>query len=93
MLSSEVWEQPISPAGIPDQQLITMELAEIIEKTVQSLPRKCQIVYRLIKEEGLSYREAGNILHLSQNTLETHMATALKKLRSVLDIYLLKKKS
>ena len=92
ILSDDAWEQPISPAGIPDQQLITMELTEIIERTVQSLPRKCQLVYRLIKEDGLSYREARDILHLSQNTLETHMANALKKLRTVLDSYLLKKK-
>ncbi|MBO9592230.1 MAG: sigma-70 family RNA polymerase sigma factor [Niabella sp.] len=77
----------------PDQRLLTAELSEIIERTVRSLPQKCQVVYRLIKEEGLSYKEVGTILQLSQNTLETHMCTALKKLRTALGAYLTKKKS
>lgn len=82
-----------SLSGIPDQQLITMELSRIIESAVQSLPQKCRLAYRLIKEEGLSYKEACQVLQVSQKTLEAHMAAALKKLRQVLDIYLLKKKS
>ena len=78
---------------VPDQQLLSMELSSLIEQTVQALPPQCQLVYRLIKEEELSYKEAGAVLELSQNTLETHMRLALKKLRRTLDAYLMKKKS
>lgn len=92
-IPDDAWNQEAPVSDIPDQQLMTAELSEIIEKTVQALPQKCQVVYRLIKEEGLSYKEVGTILQLSQNTLETHMCTALKKLRVALSAYLLKKKS
>ncbi|WP_114790406.1 sigma-70 family RNA polymerase sigma factor [Niabella yanshanensis] len=76
---------------MPDQQVMATELSQIIEGTVAALPPKSQMVYRLIKEEGLSYKEACGILEISQKTLEAHMSTALKKLRRVLDGYLLKK--
>ncbi|ANH82715.1 hypothetical protein A8C56_18580 [Niabella ginsenosidivorans] len=84
--------EPMS-ADTPDQQLMATELSVLIEQTVQALPPQCQMVYRLIKEEELSYKEAGAVLELSQNTLETHMRSALKKLRNALDDYLMKKKS
>ena len=82
-----------SLSAMPDQRLITTELSKIIESAVCVLPQKCRLAYRLIKEEGLSYKEACQVLHVSQKTLEAHMAAALKKLRQVLDSYLLKKKS
>ncbi|MFT3903767.1 MAG: sigma-70 family RNA polymerase sigma factor [Niabella sp.] len=95
-------EQPIcsddshehsSLSDMPDQQLITLELSKIIELTVRALPQKCQLAYRLIKEEGLSYKEACQILQVSQKTLEAHICVALKKIRQILDSYLLEKKS
>ncbi|WP_300602396.1 sigma-70 family RNA polymerase sigma factor [Niabella sp.] len=92
-IPEEAWDREAAAADIPDQRLMTAELSELIERTVRALPQKCQEVYRLIKEEGLSYKEVGTILQLSQNTLETHMCTALKKLRAALSAYLLKKKS
>ncbi|MGJ7032463.1 sigma-70 family RNA polymerase sigma factor [Niabella hirudinis] len=82
----------IADPGEADQPLIASELSGLIENAVQSLPRQCQQVFRLIKEEGLSYQETGAVLGLSQNTLETHMRLALKKLKVALDGYLLKKK-
>ncbi|MBO9684331.1 MAG: sigma-70 family RNA polymerase sigma factor [Flavisolibacter sp.] len=85
-------EAPV-PHNEPDQHLATKELSLLIERSVKALPQQCQLVFRLIKEEGLSYKEAGSVLELSKNTLETHMRTALKRLRDTLDAYLLKKNS
>ena len=48
------------------------------------LPTKCQMVFRLIKEERMTYKEVSNIMNISQNTIETHMRIALKKIRSEL---------
>lgn len=79
--------------NMPEQQLAQLELSKIIDSTVNALPTKCQLAYRLIKEEGLSYKEACQVLQISQKTLETHISAALKRLRQTLDIYLLKKKS
>jgi RNA polymerase sigma-70 factor (ECF subfamily) len=78
-------------SDLPDQQVINTELSQIIEAAVTNLPQKSQLAYRLIKEEGLPYKEACQVLEISQKTLEAHMSAALKKLRRVLDFHLLKK--
>lgn len=73
----------------PDSRLESNELFLLIERAVLQLPQQCQLVYRLIREEGLSYKEAGEVLQVTQNTLETHMRIALKRLKTVLNAYLI----
>jgi RNA polymerase sigma-70 factor (ECF subfamily) len=76
----------------PETRLLLAETEQRIEAAVTSLPRQCQLVYRLIKEEGFSYKQVAVILEISQNTIETHMRIALKKIRLALDHYLAAKK-
>ncbi len=60
------------------------ELKELIEKTVKSLPAKCQLVYRLSKEHALSEKEIAQEMNISVKTVESHLSKAIKKLRTVL---------
>jgi len=68
----------------PEQQCIFSEAVKRVNLIVASLPTKCQMVFRLIKEERMTYKEVSNIMNISQNTIETHMRIALKKIRSEL---------
>lgn len=72
----------------PEKRLLISEIQQLIEKAVADLPRQCQLIYRLIKEEGFAYKEVANILGVSLNTIETQMRIALKKIRMILDNYL-----
>jgi RNA polymerase sigma-19 factor, ECF subfamily len=72
----------------PESRLLLSEIGRIIETAVKELPPQCQLVYRLIKEEGCSHRQVSDIMEISRNTIETHMRIALKKIRGVLDQYL-----
>lgn len=72
----------------PEETLLQSELNRTIHRAIRSLPVKCQLVYRLIREEGLSYKEVAEVLHLSVNTIEGHMTTALRKLSVSLRPYL-----
>ena len=72
----------------PDQNLLDLELKEYINNAVQSLPYKCRWVFRLIKEEGFSYKEASAVLNVSVKTIENHMAIAFKKISQHLHRYL-----
>lgn len=76
------------PGDNPEMQLLLSEIQQHVEAAVRSLPRQCQLVYRLIKEEGFSHKEAGKILGVSVNTIETQIRIALKKIRLSLDSYL-----
>lgn len=71
---------------------INTETGREIEKAVRSLPEQCQLVFRLVKQEGFSYKEVHNILDISQNTIESHMRTALRRIKMQLEQYLAGKK-
>ncbi|MNL38193.1 RNA polymerase sigma factor [compost metagenome] len=64
----------------PIDQLIEKELQLNLKKAVEMLPPKCQMVYRLIKNDGFSYKEVSEILSISTNTIEGHMTNALRKI-------------
>jgi RNA polymerase sigma-70 factor (ECF subfamily) len=49
------------------------------------------MVFKLIKEEGFSYKKVSGILEISQNTIETHMRIALKRIKVSLNNYLSEK--
>lgn len=72
----------------PEESLLESELHRALHRAVRSLPVKCRMVYKLIKEDGLSYKEVADILGISVNTIEGHMTTALRKLSVSLRSYL-----
>ena len=59
-------------------------LSPIIEKAVNSLPPRCRLVFKLIKEDKLSYKEVAAILNVSVKTVDTQLNIALKKLEGIL---------
>ena len=59
----------------------------MIKATLDSLPPKRRIVFRMIKEEGLKYQDVANLLDLSVKTVETHMGLALKTLHENITRY------
>lgn len=67
-----------------DKMLEIKELQKIIEEAVASLPQRCQKIFRLSREEDLSYKEIAKILHISVNTVEGQIGIAIKKLRKTL---------
>lgn len=98
-LSSKKYQQSLSKsidnediirsnADNPEQLFIYSEVTQRVNLVIASLPMKCQMVFRLIKEEGLSYKEVSKVLEISQNTIETHMRIALRKIRMDLQHFL-----
>jgi RNA polymerase sigma-70 factor (ECF subfamily) len=72
----------------PEEYLLTSELQRNLSVAIKSLPTKAQLVYKLIKEDGFSYKQVAEILEISVNTVEGHMTTALKKITASLRNYL-----
>ena len=81
----------LSDNGNPETQLIVSEMEKKINSCVNELPPQCVMVFKLIKEEGFSYKKVSGILEISQNTIETHMRIALKRIKVSLDSYLSEK--
>ncbi len=75
-----------SAAGIksiyfnPEQLLITAEMMNRIQKAIEGLPPKCRMIFRLVKEDRLQYKEVAEIMHISAKTVENQLAIALHKI-------------
>jgi RNA polymerase sigma-70 factor (ECF subfamily) len=61
------------------------ELNNQAENLISNLPERQKQVYLLHREEGLTYPEIAKKLGISKNTVENHMAKALKYLRQNMD--------
>ncbi len=76
----EVSESYLKFSMDPEKILITEELKERIENAVERLPSRCKLIFKMIREDGLKYREVASILNLSIKTVEAQMTIAVKKL-------------
>lgn len=65
----------------PEDELISKEKVAEINSAINSLPNKCKMAFKLVKENNLKYKEVAEILNISIKTLEAHLTTAMKKIR------------
>jgi RNA polymerase sigma-70 factor, ECF subfamily len=66
------------------QEIDSYELSCLIWSAVDQLPEKCGEIFRLSRDEGLTYNEIAEHLHISVKTVENQMGIAFKKLREIL---------
>lgn len=71
----------------PDQRLISSEIYTNIKKAVDELPPKCKIIFKLIREDGLKYREAAEVLGVSEKTIDAQMVIAVKRIGDAVGKY------
>lgn len=72
----------------PEQVMLERELVKAIEDAINTLPDKCQIVYKLIRQEGKSVKEAATEMGISEGTVKNHMTKAISKIREEVTDYL-----
>ena len=56
----------------------------LIQEAVCHLPAKCQQIFRMSRQQGLSNRQIAQELNLSEKTIEGQMTIALRKIRAFL---------
>jgi RNA polymerase sigma-70 factor (ECF subfamily) len=67
------------------EELVFMEdLERFTEQVLGSLPKQQQLVYRMSRQQELSYDEIAEELNISRNTVKNHLVSALKTLRTQL---------
>jgi RNA polymerase sigma-70 factor (ECF subfamily) len=72
----------------PEQLLVTDELRKKIEMAIDRLPTRCKLIFKLVKEDGLTAAEVAAILDISYKTVTTQLTIALKKLEEALRLSL-----
>lgn len=71
----------------PQKEIENKELMFRMDQAIAGLPQQCRIVFRLIKEDGMKYKEVAEILNISPRTVQTQLFRAIKKLSVVLTHY------
>lgn len=64
----------------PEQILISSEMVRCINKSIDGLAPRCKLIFLLVKEGNLKYREVAELLNISVKTVEAQMGIALKKI-------------
>jgi RNA polymerase sigma-70 factor (family 1) len=65
------------------------DLKKHLEMEVTKLPEKCQLIFRMSRNEHQSIKDISAVLNLSHKTVENQLSKALKQLRSSLGDFLL----
>ena len=73
-------------AADPYDLLITSEMMNRMHHAIDALPPRCKMIFKLIREDSLRYKEVAEILNISVNTIDVQMAIAVKKICATLDI-------
>ena len=72
--------------------MICKELLEKLDSSILELPDKSRLVYRLVKEDGLKYQEAADLLGISVKTVNNHLLSAMKSIRKSISKHLSEEK-
>jgi RNA polymerase sigma-70 factor (family 1) len=74
----------IHMAPDPEQSMISAEMLRRVHEVVEELPPRCKLSFKLVKEYGFKYREAAEILQVSEKTIENQLTIALRKISSAI---------
>lgn len=77
----------------PEKELERKELHFLLDKAIASLPQQACIIFKLIKEDGMKYKEVAEILNISPRTVQTQLFRSMKKLSIILSGHQLASKS
>jgi RNA polymerase sigma-70 factor (ECF subfamily) len=69
-----------------ESNLIEGEMLKALNQAVASLPAKCKMIFKLIREDGLNRNEVAEILAVSAKTVDNQVAIAVKKIADHLGI-------
>ncbi|MCF3111826.1 RNA polymerase sigma-70 factor [Niabella sp. CC-SYL272] len=72
----------------PETDVMTKEIKQLLETVINDLPYKCRLVFRLIKDDGLRYKEVAHLLDISVKTVEAHMRLAYSRIVECLELVL-----
>ena len=84
----EMDPEPVISLGNPEDLCITSDILQKIQQTIRQLPPQCRLIFQLVKEDGMRYKEVAEILNISPLTVRNQLAIAIQKLAEALPSYI-----
>ncbi len=69
-----------------DELMVTKEMFQRMQKSIDALPPRCKMIFKLVREDGLKYKEVAQILNITVNTIDVQMAIAVKRICTALNL-------
>lgn len=73
--------------SVVDNGLIENEMMDVYNKAVAELPERCKLIFLMVREQQLKYKEIAQILSISEGTIEKQMNIAIRKIVSIVRKY------
>jgi RNA polymerase sigma-70 factor (ECF subfamily) len=70
----------------PEQMMISSEGIRRIQSAIDALPPRCRMIFKLVKEDGLKYKEVAELMSISVKTVEAQMAIALRRIAQCMPV-------
>lgn len=80
LISEEIGSPKLCVDVTPEDLMVTAEIIKKINNAINALPPRCRLIFKMVKEDGLKYREVADLLNISMKTVENQVGIALKKL-------------
>lgn len=65
-----------------DTRVILREYEIILQRAINLLPEEKRLIYRMSREEGLTYKDIGECLGISHHTVQAHISSSVQFIRS-----------
>jgi RNA polymerase sigma-70 factor (ECF subfamily) len=72
----------ISTFGNGEELFISAEMTRRVQQAIDGLPSQCKLIFQLVREHDLKYREVADILNISVLTVRNQLVIAAKKIAS-----------
>lgn len=71
----------------PDRMIIEEEFQTALVNIIEQMPPRRKMIFKLVKQEGKSYKEVAELLNISVKTVEVHMGLAISHIRMSIEKY------
>lgn len=73
---------------VPPDMGFSAEIVDQIRIAIDNLPPQCKLIFQLVKEEEMKYKEVAAILNISPLTVRNQLAIAIRKISEALPSHL-----
>ncbi len=70
----------------PESLMISSEMLHRMNAAINDLPPRCKLIFYLVKEKGLKYKEAASLLNVSKKNIENQMGIAFRRLNLAVEL-------
>lgn len=70
----------------PEDDYISHELINAVNEAIEELPAKSKLAFKLVREDGMKYKDAAEHLGISVKTLEAQLTFAMKKISKIFNL-------